>query len=137
MNENLERLQMLEAKNKVMRVENKELKTKVKLLRMSTTLPPGFGNVHYEINTNPTSAPGQTTPITLASSAQHPIYKLRSAAVVQNLVATIGNPTSGPTAVDPSVQSPIMSTVTPVAPDAIQPAPVPLPIHVTNPGVDS
>ncbi|KAL5794171.1 hypothetical protein ACOSP7_002765 [Xanthoceras sorbifolium] len=69
MNENSEWLQTLEAENKALRVENKELQTKVELLTTSATPSPGFRHVHYEINTNPTSAPGQTTLATLTSSA--------------------------------------------------------------------
>ncbi|KAL5741612.1 hypothetical protein ACOSP7_028344 [Xanthoceras sorbifolium] len=49
MNENCERLQTLEAENKVVRVENKELQTKIELLTTSITSPPGFGHAYVDI----------------------------------------------------------------------------------------
>ncbi|KAL5814284.1 hypothetical protein ACOSQ4_024925 [Xanthoceras sorbifolium] len=80
MNENSERLQALEAENKVVRAKNKNLQAKVESLTTSITPPPGFSHVHYEINTNPSSAPRQTTPATLTSNAHHLIFDLRSSA---------------------------------------------------------
>ncbi|KAL5846528.1 hypothetical protein ACOSQ3_010052 [Xanthoceras sorbifolium] len=85
MNENSKRLQTLEAENKAMYAENKELQTKVELLTTSTTPPPGFGHVRYEVNANPSSTPRQMTSTRLTSNTRHPIFELRSIASDPNL----------------------------------------------------
>ncbi|KAL5851635.1 hypothetical protein ACOSQ3_006753 [Xanthoceras sorbifolium] len=120
MKENSRRIQTLEAENKAVRAENKELQTKVEKLMTSTTLPPGFAHVHYEINTNLTSVPEQTIAAMLTSSARYPICELRLAAVGQNQATPVHDLTLEPIMVDPSEQTLTMSTAVPTTPDAVQ-----------------
>ncbi|KAL5781536.1 hypothetical protein ACOSP7_006565 [Xanthoceras sorbifolium] len=120
MKENSRRIQTLEAKNRAVRAENKELQTKVEKLMTSTTLPPGFAHVHYEINTNLTSVPGQTIAATLTFSVRYPICELRLAAVGQNQATPGHDLTSEPIMVHPSEQKSTMSIAVLTVPDAVQ-----------------
>ncbi|KAL5843019.1 hypothetical protein ACOSQ3_013622 [Xanthoceras sorbifolium] len=101
MNEKSERLQTLEVENKVV----------LESLMTSTTPLPGFGQVRYEINANPTSAPGQATLATLTSSARHPIFELGSPASNLNLVIPEGDQALEPAAIDAVSQLPMASTI--------------------------
>ncbi|KAL5827184.1 hypothetical protein ACOSQ3_019020 [Xanthoceras sorbifolium] len=79
MNENSKRLRALEAENRVVCAKKKDLENKVDTLATSTTLPPGFGHVRYEVN--PTPDLGQATPAMLTFNTCHPIFELRSSAI--------------------------------------------------------
>ncbi|KAL5736330.1 hypothetical protein ACOSQ2_031118 [Xanthoceras sorbifolium] len=82
---------------------------------MSTTPPPRFGQVRYEINTNPTFAPRQVTPTILTSSARHPIFELGSIASNLNPVIPEADQAPKSAAIDLVGQMPMTSTVAPAA----------------------
>ncbi|KAL5857388.1 hypothetical protein ACOSQ3_004846 [Xanthoceras sorbifolium] len=99
---------------------------------MTSTIPPlRFGQVRYEINANPTSTPGQATPVTLTSNARHLIFELRSIASDLNPAIPEGEQAPEPAAIDPVWQLPTVSTIAP----GINPMPLgPTQVQLANVG---